>query len=101
MASEMHRVQISLVISGYERVEPPIQPLGYDEDEPAVLSDCFGQICLWPKTQMHLMMGEGGTTPRTTPVVVMPAPHDPIGAQQEDYDLDDDILANQSINTFF
>src|ERR1041385_8043053 len=42
MAPEMHRVQISLVISGYERVDPPIQPPGYDEDEPAVLSDCFG-----------------------------------------------------------
>src|SRR3954464_13793654 len=34
---------------------------------------------------MCVMTGEGGTTPRTTtPVVVVPAPHDPIGAQQED-----------------
>ena len=53
-------VQISLVISGYERVQPPIQPPGYDEDEPAVLTDCFSQICLWPKSQMRLMT-EGGT----------------------------------------
>src|ERR1041385_5316484 len=102
MAPEMHRVQIFLVISGYERVEPPIQPPGYDEDEPTVLNDYFGQICLWPKTQTHLMTGEGGTTPRTTPVVVVPAPHDPIGAQQEDDDLDDDdINADQFINTSF
>src|SRR3954471_16533233 len=101
MAPEMHRVQISLVISGYERVEPPIQPPGYDEDEPAVLNDCFSQICLWSKTQMRLMTGEGGTTPRTTPVVVVSAPHDPIGAQQEDDDLDDNIDANQFINTSF
>src|SRR4051812_11887062 len=81
MAPGVHRVQISIVISGYERVEPPIKPPGYDEDEPAVLNDCFGQICLWLKTQMCLMTGEGGTTPRTTPVVAVPAPHDPIGAQ--------------------
>ena len=48
------------------------------------------------------MTGEGGTTPRTTPVVVVPAPHDPIGAQQEDDDdLDDDIIADQFINTSF
>src|SRR4051812_42968894 len=101
MAPEMHRVQISLVISGYERVEPPIQPQGYDEDESAVLSDCFGQICLWPKSQMRLMTGERGTTPKTTPLVIVSAPHDPIGAQQEDDDLDDDINADQFINTFY
>src|ERR1043165_8490602 len=34
MAPGVHRVQISLVISGYERVEPPIQHPGYDADEP-------------------------------------------------------------------
>src|ERR1041385_2563765 len=101
MAPEMHRVQISLVISGKERVEPPIQPPGYDEDEPTVLNDCFVQIYLCPNTQMRLMTGEGGTTPRTTPVVVLPAPHDPSGAQQEDDDLDDDISADQLINTFY
>ena len=104
MAPEMHRVQISLVISGYESVEPPIQPPGYDEDKPAVLSNCFSQICLWPKTQMRLMT-EGGTTPRTTPAVIVSAPRDPIGAQQEepneDDDLDDDIQADQFINTSF
>ena len=53
---------------------------------------------------MRLMM-EGGTTPRTTPVVVVPVPRDPIGAQQEesneDDDLDDDIQVNQFINTSF
>src|ERR1041385_5621228 len=65
------------------------------------LNDYFGQICLWPKTQMCSMMGEGGTTPRTTPVVVVPTPHGPIGAQQEDDDLDDDISADQFINTFY
>ena len=47
------------------------------------------------------MTGEGGTTPRTTPVVVVPAPHDPIGAQEDDDDLDDDIVADQFINTSF
>ena len=50
-------------------------------------------------------MTEGGTTPRTTPVVVVPAPRDPIGTQQEepneDDDLDDDIHADQIINTSF
>src|SRR3954466_14473361 len=92
----MHNRPISIVISGYERVEPPIQPPGYDVDEPAVLSDCFGQICVWPKNQMRLMTGEGGTTPRTTTA------HDPIGAQQEDADdLDDDMSADQFINTSF
>src|SRR4051812_28843075 len=101
MAPEMHRVQISLVILGYERVEPPIQPSGYDEDEPAVLNDCFGKICLCPKTQMRLMTGEGGTTQRTTPGVVVLAPRDPIGEQQEDDDLDDDINADQFINTLY
>ena len=103
MAPGMHRVQISLMISGYERVEPPIQPPGYDAYEPAVLNDCFGQICVWPKNHMRLMTGEGGTTPRTTtPAVVVPAPHDPIGAQKEDDDdLDDDIIADQFINTSF
>src|SRR4051812_10736717 len=43
----------------------------------------------------------GGTTPRTTPVVAVPAPHDPIGTQQDDNDLDDDIVADQFINTSF
>src|SRR3954464_15121850 len=80
MAPNMHRVQISLVISGYERVEPPIQPPGFDEEEPIVLSDCYGLICLCTKSQMRLMT-KGGTTPRTTPVVVVPTPRDPIGAQ--------------------
>jgi hypothetical protein len=103
MAPEMHRVQISLVISGYERLQPPIQPPGYDEDEPAVLTDCFGQICLWPKSQMRLMT-EGGTTSRTTPAVVVTAPRDPIGAQQEEPnedDLHDDIQVDQFLNTAF
>src|ERR1041384_5592330 len=45
--------------------------------------------------------GGGGTTPRTTSVVVVPAPHDPIGAQEDDDDLDDDIMADQFINTSF
>src|SRR3954466_1910502 len=96
----MHNRPISIVISGYERVEPTIQPPEYDADEPAVLNDCFGQICVWPKNQMRLMTGEGGTTPTTTtPAVVVPAPHDPIGAQEDDDDLDDDIVADQFINT--
>src|SRR4051812_29555614 len=43
----------------------------------------------------------GGTTPRITTVVVVPVPHDPIGAQQEDDDLDDDILVDQFINASF
>src|SRR4051812_46230730 len=59
VAPGVHRVQISIVISGYERVEPPIQPPGYYADEPAVLNDCFGQICLCLKNQMLLMTGEG------------------------------------------
>src|SRR4051812_3635804 len=103
MASEVHRVQISLVISGYERVEPPIQPPGYDANEPTVRNDCFVQICVWSKNQMCLMTGDGGTTPTTTtPAVVVPVPHDPIGAQQEDADdLDDDMSADQFINTSF
>ena len=50
---------------------------------------------------MRLMSGEGGTTPRTTPVVVVSTPHDPIGAQQEDDDLDDDINADPFINTLY
>src|ERR1041385_4728832 len=51
---------------------------------------------------MRLMTGERRATPRTTPVVIVPAPHDPIGAQQEDDDLDDeDINADQFINTSF
>src|SRR4051812_33964214 len=54
------------------------------------------------KNQMRLMTREGGTTPRTTtPLVVVPAPHDPIGAQEDDDDLDDDIVADQFINTSF
>src|SRR4051812_14529098 len=65
MAPDMHRVQISLVISGYERVEPPIQPPEYDEDEPTILNDCFSQICLWPKNQMRLMMGRHHTKDNT------------------------------------
>src|SRR3954465_1173999 len=55
----VHRVQISLVILVYKRVEPPIQPPVYDADDPAVLNDCFNQIYLWPKNQMCLMTGEG------------------------------------------
>src|SRR4051794_25975905 len=47
------------------------------------------------------MTGERSTTPRTTPLVIVSAPHDPIGAQQEDDDLDDDINADQFINTFY
>ena len=38
--------------------------------------------------------GGGGTTPRKTPVVVVPVPHDPIGAQEDNDDLDDDIMAD-------
>src|SRR4051812_38710816 len=45
--------------------------------------------------------GGGGTTPRTTPVDVVLAPHDPIGTQEDDDNLDDDIVADQFINTSF
>src|SRR3954463_2383399 len=56
----------------------------------------------WPKNQMRLMTGEGGTTPMTTTSsVVVPAPHDPIGAQEDDDDLDDDIVPEHFINTSF
>src|SRR4051812_40829955 len=79
----MHRVKISLVISGNKRVEPHIQPPGYDEDEPTFL---------WLKSQMRLMMGGHHT--------------DTIDAQleepNEDDDLDDDeIQADEFVNTSF
>ena len=99
----MHRVEVSLVISGYESVVPPTKPPRFDEDETAVLSDCYDIMCLWPKSQIRLLAA-GGTTPQTTTAVGVPAPCDPIGAQEypnEDDDLDDDIHADQFINTSF
>ena len=46
--------------------------------------------------------GGGHHTKDNDTAVVVPAPHDPIGAQQgDDDDLDDDFITNQFINTSF
>ena len=37
MACDMLRVKYDMVLPGYENLEPPSQPQGWDEEEPAVL----------------------------------------------------------------
>ena len=59
MPPDMMRVQYNMVIPGYEQLEPPSQPLGWEDDAPAaVLGTTFGYLFLWPKSQIHLGTGE-------------------------------------------
>lgn len=55
MPPDMMRVKYSMVLPGYEQVEPPSQPQGWDdEDTAAVLNTGFGYLYLWPKSQIRL-----------------------------------------------
>src|SRR5215216_2553235 len=73
MPDSVHRVKISRVLRGCDDLEPPIQPPGADEEEPAVLRSCFGLFLLWPKSMIRLGTA-GAITPQTTTMSVVPAP---------------------------
>jgi hypothetical protein len=72
MAYNLYRVKISVVLAGYERVEPPYQP---KEGETALLENCYKMFLLWPNS--HIRLGAAvGTTTQTTPPVDVPTPPD-------------------------
>jgi hypothetical protein len=71
------RVRLARVLSGFDDLDPPIQPQGAEEHK--TLVDCFGWPLTWPKTQIRLgTIGRtsGGATsilrprPRAQPPVV-------------------------------
>jgi hypothetical protein len=66
MPSSVYRVKISLVLGGYESMEPPAQPKGcWEEDETMpLLTDCYNYFLQWPKSQIRLGAA-AGTTPQT------------------------------------
>src|SRR5215216_3644283 len=72
MPDSVHRVKISRVLRGCDDLEPPIQPLGADEEEPSVLRTCFGLFLLWPKSMIRLGTA-GAITPQTTAPPIVPA----------------------------
>ena len=63
MGSDFFRVRYDLVLPGYEELEPPSQPEGWDSDVPAVLCTGFGYLYQWPKSQICLGTEGRGTTP--------------------------------------
>ena len=83
------RVKYTMVLPGYEQVEPPSQPAGWDDDDPpAVLSTAFGYVFQWPKSQIRL-----GTEDQhnITPEATRP-PHDEAAHQaqpDEDFEMAD------------
>ena len=98
MAPDVFRVKYSLVLPGYEGLEPPSQPQGWDADNPAVLGTGFGYMFLWPKKQIRL-----GTEGRgTTPEAAQPA-HEDIEMAQNPTDNDeiDEHFGDQFLNTKF
>lgn len=55
MPPDVMRVRYSMVLPGYEQLEPPSQPHGWDDEETAaVLGTGFGYMYLWPKSQIRL-----------------------------------------------
>ena len=55
MPPDMMRVRYSMMLLGYEQLEPPSQPHGWDDEQTAtVLITGFGYMYLWPKSQIHL-----------------------------------------------
>jgi hypothetical protein len=60
MPADMMRVQYNEVLPGYEQLEPPSQPWGWDDDGPAaVLGTGFQYMFQWPKSQIRLGTDEG------------------------------------------
>src|SRR4051812_38227315 len=72
MPYSVHKVKISLVLRGCDNLEPPIQPLGADEEDPVVLRSCFDLFLQWPKSMIRLGTA-GAIPPRTTAPPVVPA----------------------------
>ena len=54
MGHDFFRVKYDLVLPGYEELEPPSQPEGWDDDMPAVLGTGFRYMYQWPKSQIRL-----------------------------------------------
>lgn len=93
MPPDMMRVQYNMVISGYEQLEPPSQPLGWEDDAPAaVLGTAFGYLFLWPKSQIRLL----GTCEDPQPIIITakaarPAHEEAFNMAQDPDDDDDDV----------
>ena len=96
MACDMLRVKYSLVLPGYEDLEPPYQPQGWDSDVPGVLSIGFSYLYLWPNRHIRLGTEGQGTT---LPQPAQPAHEDFEMAQNPAVDDDDNFDTNQFINT--
>ena len=73
MPPTMYRVQLVRVLPDYDKLSPPIQPAGADEEDLMTLSACLSWPLLWPKSQIRL--GVGDTTPQTRPPVVLAPRH--------------------------
>ena len=51
MPPDMMSVKYSMVLPGYEQVEPPSQPQGWDDEETAAVHNTgFSYLYLWPKS---------------------------------------------------
>ena len=50
MACDMLRVRYDLVLPGYENLDPPSQPQGWDIEVSTVLGTGFRWLYLWPKS---------------------------------------------------
>ena len=61
MPPSLYRVELVRVLPGCDELLPPIRPTGADEDDVMALSACVSWPLLWPKSQIHL--GVGDTTP--------------------------------------
>src|SRR4051812_35040896 len=49
---DVMRVRLARVLTGFDDLDPPIQPQGSEEHR--TLADCSGWPLTWPKTQIHL-----------------------------------------------
>ena len=67
------RVRLARVLSGFDDLDPPIQPQGAKEHR--TLADCFGWPLTWPKTQIRL--GVIGDTTGGATSIVWPRPRAP------------------------
>jgi len=69
------RVRLARVLSGFDDLDPPIQPPGAEEHK--TLAECFNWPLTWPKTQIRLG-GIGRTTGATSIVRLRPRAPPPV-----------------------
>ena len=103
MPPDMMRVQYNLVIPGYEQLEPPSQPLGWEDDAPAaVLGTAYRYLFLWPKSQIRLGTDEAPQPNIITAEAAQPAHEEAFNmAQDPDDDVVDPNYADQFLCTMF